>query len=215
MAEAESSLQKLLAGNRRFVEGNPAHKDLIARRKDTATNGQHPFATVVTCSDSRCCPEFVFDTSLGDIFVVRTAGSAMGPFDLGSVEYAAGHLNTPLIAVVGHTKCGAVTACCAALTAQKLMAPQGEHQGASGHGGSSSGVPHGALGDVVSHLMGQVRDKHEGGLDAMIAHNARRQAEDLLAKSEELRHLSAEGKVRVAYLVQDVLTGEVKHLGWV
>eukprot|EP00727_Mastigamoeba_balamuthi_P011980 m51a1_g7404 hypothetical protein (275) ;mRNA; r:177700-178570 len=215
-SQADAALQRLLDGNRRFVDGTPAPKDLVARREDTARNGQHPFATVVACSDSRCCPEIVFDTSLGDLFVVRTAGCAMGPFDLGSVEYAVGHLNTPLVAVVGHTKCGAVTACCNVL-ATMMHAHAAEHAegGHSAHGQHAGAMPRGALGEVVKSLMSQVREKHTDGVDAAVQFNARRQCEDMVERSEEIKQLVAEGKVRVAYLNHDIQTGRVEHLGWV
>lgn len=104
--------KKLLAeGNIRFTTGKPANKDLSsARREELVKNGQHPFAVIVSCSDSRVPPELLFDQDLGDLFVVRVAGNVITPVELGSVEYAVEHLKAPLVVVLGHEKCGAVTA---------------------------------------------------------------------------------------------------------
>ncbi|NLI13597.1 MAG: carbonic anhydrase [Peptococcaceae bacterium] len=107
----KEALQLLLEGNKRFTEGNLAVKDTsAARRENLSTNGQKPFAIVVTCSDSRVPPELIFDQALGDIFVIRTAGNVVDEIATGSVEYAVEHLEVPLLVVMGHEKCGAVTA---------------------------------------------------------------------------------------------------------
>jgi carbonic anhydrase len=101
----------LVEGNERFTSGKILAKDLSsAERADLATNGQHPFAVIVCCSDSRVPPELLFDQDLGDLFVVRVAGNVITPVELGSVEYAVEHLKAPLVVVLGHEKCGAVTA---------------------------------------------------------------------------------------------------------
>lgn len=105
------SKSKLVIGNDRFVAGTPAFKDLGERRiHDLSDNGQHPFAVIICCSDSRIPPEIVFDQGLGDIFVIRTAGNVLDEVGMGSVEYGAEHLHVPLIVVLGHEKCGAVKA---------------------------------------------------------------------------------------------------------
>ncbi|EGW40538.1 carbonic anhydrase [Desulfosporosinus sp. OT] len=98
-------------GNARFTSGKTLNKDLSAtRRMDLEKNGQHPFAVIVSCSDSRVPPEVLYDEALGDLFVIRVAGNVVTPVELGSVEYAVEHLKTPLIVVLGHEGCGAVTA---------------------------------------------------------------------------------------------------------
>ncbi|SHI12929.1 carbonic anhydrase [Desulfosporosinus lacus] len=103
--------QLLLDGNERFTAGKPLSKDLsFARRSELMKNGQHPFAVILSCSDSRVPPELLFDQALGDLFVIRIAGNVVTPVELGSVEYAVEHLNTPLVVVLGHEECGAVTA---------------------------------------------------------------------------------------------------------
>jgi len=103
--------QLLIEGNGRFISGKPLTKDLSStKRIDLLKNGQHPFAVIVSCADSRVPPEILFDQSLGDLFVIRVAGNVMTPVELGSVEYAVEHLKTPLVIVLGHEQCGAVTA---------------------------------------------------------------------------------------------------------
>ncbi len=108
---APEAKAKLSLGNERFVAGKPAVKDLgESRRRDLWENGQHPFAVVVCCSDSRVPPELVFDQGLGELFVVRTAGNIVDDVALGSIEYGAEHLDIPLVVVLGHDNCGAVKA---------------------------------------------------------------------------------------------------------
>ncbi len=103
------TLAKLMEGNRRYVEGLTSQKDLKGKREETKT-GQHPLATVICCSDSRVVPEYIFDTNLGEIFTIANAGNIVSDIDIGSAEYGVGHLHTPLLIVMGHEKCGAVTA---------------------------------------------------------------------------------------------------------
>ena len=101
--------RQLLEGNDRFVRGRTWVRNLPRLRK-TLIEGQNPKAAVLCCSDSRVPPYVVFDHSLGDLFVVRTAGLVLGPGSLGSLEYAVAHLHVPLLVVKGHESCGAVTA---------------------------------------------------------------------------------------------------------
>lgn len=109
--DAISALEKLRAGNRRFVDGQPRVADLAgaARRRETA-DGQAPFAVILGCSDSRVPAEIVFDQGLGDLFVIRVAGNVVAPSQVGSVEFAVEMFGTALVVVLGHSACGAVTA---------------------------------------------------------------------------------------------------------
>ncbi len=107
--DAESAMKRLLEGNKRFMSGNLEPVDVKARREASKT-GQRPMATVVCCSDSRVVPELIFNTNLEDIFTIITAGNVVDGIALGSIEYGVGHLHTPLLIVMGHEKCGAVTA---------------------------------------------------------------------------------------------------------
>ena len=94
-----SPLQKLEEGNKRFASGKPVHPDETLERLRELKKGQHPFAIVVSCSDSRVPAELVFDQGLGDIFSIRTAGNIMGDYELGSIEYAVEHLDCKLISL--------------------------------------------------------------------------------------------------------------------
>ena len=108
---ADEALQKLMDGNKRFVENrltNAAASNSAARQ--ALATSQKPYAIILTCSDSRLPPELVFDKGLGEVFVVRVAGNIPDPVVLGSIEYAAEHLGSPLVMVLGHERCGAVTA---------------------------------------------------------------------------------------------------------
>lgn len=108
--EAEGALELLELGNGRFVDARLAKKDLGEDRRKTLAAGQKPFAVIVSCSDSRVPPELIFDQGLGDIFVVRVAGNVIDEVGKGSVEYGVEHLGAHLVVVLGHEKCGAVSA---------------------------------------------------------------------------------------------------------
>jgi len=111
ISSPDTAKQLLIEGNARFISGKTLSKDLSStRRIDLMKNGQHPFAVIVSCSDSRVPPELLLDQALGDLFVIRVAGNVITPVELGSVEYAVEHLKAPLVVVLGHEGCGAVTA---------------------------------------------------------------------------------------------------------
>jgi len=106
----DDALSRLKAGNERFASSKVSEgKPVAARRAETAKE-QHPFAIIVGCADSRTAPEIIFDQNIGDLFVIRTAGNLVDDYALGSIEYAVEHLGTRLIVVLGHERCGAVTA---------------------------------------------------------------------------------------------------------
>ena len=108
---AKEALHRLMEGNNRFLTAEKEIGDIsMNRRRDSAKEGQNPFAIIITCADSRVIPEAVFQCGIGDLFVIRVAGNVIGSHELGSIEYAAEHLGTRLIMVLGHTGCGAVAA---------------------------------------------------------------------------------------------------------
>ena len=144
---ASQALILLKDGNARFVSGNLAPKDHYAEDRLKLSEGQHPFAVVLCCSDSRVAPEILFDQQLGDLFVIRNAGNVVDEDVLGSIEYAVEHLESPLVVVLGHSSCGAVTATC-----------QGEE------------LP-GHLVDIAKHIRPSISS------DCCINDNARRHAE--------------------------------------
>ncbi|MQA88230.1 MAG: carbonic anhydrase [Streptosporangiales bacterium] len=104
------ALDRLLRGNARWVAGELRHPHQSVERREAQAAGQCPLATVVTCIDSRVSPEVLFDAGIGDLFVVRTAAHVLDDIATGSVEYGPHELGTPLILVLGHGRCGAVTA---------------------------------------------------------------------------------------------------------
>ncbi len=107
-AMADEALGRLLAGNQRFVADRRAYPDQTPAHRRELTAGQHPFAAILGCADSRVPPEIIFDQGLGNLFTVRVAGNIVDNASLGSLEYAVQHLGVPLIVVLGHSGCGAV-----------------------------------------------------------------------------------------------------------
>ena len=107
---ADEALARLMAGNQRYVQHKEQHPDQSPARRKELGSEQHPFAVILGCADSRVSPELLFDQGLGDLFVVRVAGNIVDDAVLGSIEYAVEHLGTKLIMVLGHEKCGAVSA---------------------------------------------------------------------------------------------------------
>ena len=193
-----SPLQRLTTGNERFVSGQAAHMHADANtRRDTAKHGQHPFATVVACSDSRVPVELLFDQGIGDIFVIRVAGNVCAADESGSIEYAVGHLDTPLLVVLGHTGCGAVTAAV---------------QGAEAHGSIPELLAH------ISPAVEAARRQHPNLKgDNLVATSVRcnvwHSIEDLIGHSAEVRQKLNEGKLDVVGAVYDLDTGLVEWLG--
>ncbi|MUL42260.1 carbonic anhydrase [Streptomonospora sp. PA3] len=111
----EGARRRLLKGNARWVSGRLRHPHQSVERREEVAEGQRPFAVVVVCIDSRVTPELIFDTGIGDLFVVRTAAQLLDAIATGSVQYGPAKLSTPLVVVLGHQRCGAVTAAEAAL----------------------------------------------------------------------------------------------------
>jgi len=194
-ATPDQALQRLKDGNRRFVSGAPLHPNLGRERMmETAKGGQHPFATIISCSDSRVPVEAIFDQGVGDLFVIRVAGNVADTNEIGTSEYGSGHLGTPLLVVMGHTKCGAVTA-----------VAKGEKVG-------------GSLPKLVDNIVPAVKRAKASGLegDALIAaairENVHQSIHDLERKSKEIKHLVHEGKLRLVGAIYDIETGEVSWI---
>ncbi len=188
--EAEASLQRLTEGNASFVchEHNPARLNDLIRLK-TATEGQHPYAAVVCCADSRVPPEHIFHAGIGELFVIRNAGNLVTPSVLASVEYAVCHLHVPLVLILGHRGCGAV--------ASALV-----HHGT---GSAEEAALHAWI-DRVARGIGHVHSPHEAELKNLQAALAG------LGESPALRRLTAEGRVGVAGAMYEIRTGSVTLL---
>jgi carbonic anhydrase len=107
---AEQGLQKLIAGNQRFMQGHAKFPTVCKETLADLAREQKPIATILGCSDSRVPPELIFDANFGELFIVRVAGNVISPEVMGSLQYAGAHLLTPLFVVLGHAGCGAVKA---------------------------------------------------------------------------------------------------------
>lgn len=108
---AEEALQRLKKGNEIYLSSKTGTGDISSEiRRSTSVDGQKPYAVIVTCSDSRVIPEYIFSAGIGELFVVRVAGNVIDNHQLGSIEYAVEHLGCKLVVVLGHTLCGAVGA---------------------------------------------------------------------------------------------------------
>jgi carbonic anhydrase len=200
----EEAIKILKEGNERFLTGdmNHAHLDkeriLLAGKED---QGNHAYATVITCSDSRVPVEAIFDAGIMDIFVIRVAGNVCDTDEIGSIEYGLAHVNTPVLVVLGHTQCGAVTA----VTYE-----------VEGHGHKlEANIP--ALVDNIIPAVKNAKKTNPGieGAEIIpiaIKENVWQSIRDLFLKSPATRRLVKEGKVLVAGAIYNVGTGEIEWL---
>lgn len=168
----------------RLIQANKRYTDTVDRvlLRDTAENGQHPYAIVVCCSDSRVVPEFLFDAAIGDLFVIRVAGNVLDNHQIGSIEYAAGHLQCEHIIVLGHTGCGAVAAALA--------------------GGGEGFIRY--ITDDILEAIGEERDP-DRACCLNVAHAVKRLKREFAAHPE-IKNACIEGAV------YDIRTGEVRWL---
>lgn len=193
----DASLAVLKEGNNRFATGKSQHPNLDSdRRTSTVSNGQEPIATVLSCSDSRSPAELIFDRGVGDLFIVRVAGNIAGESELATVEYGVDHLGTPILLVMGHTKCGAVTAVV---------------KGTELHGH----LP--ALAEHIKPAVAKAKAKATSDLEATIASaieaNVWWTVETILKQSELVRERARSGRVLIVGAVYDLETGRVQWLG--
>jgi carbonic anhydrase len=191
----DEALEKLKEGNARFVSGKTKRphltKDWLLK---TYKEGQHPFATIIGCSDSRVPVEELFDQGVGDIFTIRVAGNVVHTDEAGSAEYGAGHLGTPVIVVLGHTKCGAVTA-----------VAKGDKLGGS--------IP--KLVDTIAPAVERSKAKGLTGdelINDAIVENVKESMSLLLKNSQEISHLVHEGKVKLVGALYHLENGNVEWL---
>lgn len=184
-------LSRLEDGNRRFVSGQLRHPRQGPGRRAALKKGQHPFAAILSCADSRVPPEIVFDQGLGDLFVVRAAGNVVDDIVLGSLEYAVEHLHLKLVMVMGHGGCGAVAA-----------AVEGHY------------IP-GHLSSIVKLIEPAVKiARHQKGnlIDNAIRVNARLMARNLRRESPILDKAVREHHLRIVPARYALSTGKVTRL---
>lgn len=184
---ADEALKELKEGNEEFISGNTEEL-----RADLAENGQAPYAVVITCSDSRVAPEVLFHTTMGELFTIRTAGNVVDEFEIGSVEYGVEHLGAPLVVVMGHSNCGAVSA-------------------------AVSGEAEGFIQNIIEEINPSVEEAKKTETDesaiAALAENLNIQNTiQKLRTSEMLSHLESEGNVKIIGAKYDIKDGSVEFL---
>ena len=187
VSSAEEALQELKEGNAEFISGNTAEL-----RADLAENGQTPYAVVIACSDSRVAPEVLFNTTMGELFTIRTAGNVVDEFEIGSVEYGAEHLGAPLIVVMGHSNCGAVSA-------------------------AVSGEAEGFIQYIVDEIAPSVEEAkktetEESAIAALAEYLNIQNTIEKLRTSTILSQLESEGKIRIIGAKYNIVDGTVEFL---
>lgn len=196
---ADQALERLKAGNQRFVEGKTVHPRQDPTRIREVAKGQKPFAIIVGCSDSRVPNEIIFDEGLGDLFIVRTAGQVSAAASFGSVEFAEAVLGTNLIVVLGHTECGAVAAAC---NYQKTV---------SGHIITLvNNIKPAAM--TVEKLIKQGKIAKENFVNETVKQNVRVQVEQLRNLEPILAEAVRSGRTKIVGAVYHLDTGKVEFL---
>ena len=188
---ADAVIAELKAGNAHFIAKKFAHPHQSSARQKELASGQHPHCAILTCADSRVPPEILFDQGLGDMFDVRVAGNIAGDAETASIEYAAEHLHVPLVVVMGHTQCGAVTA---ALEGGELP---------------------GKLPSLIAALRPAVdQSAHEPGdrVANAVRDNVVHVVNQLRAAKPVLSDLTAAGKLRIVGAVYALETGKVEWI---
>lgn len=197
LPSADEVIDILKKGNERFTSGKPEYPHEGAARRAETVAGQHPIATVISCSDSRVPPEILFDEGIGDLFVIRVIGNIGSVDEAGSAEYGVEHLETPLLVILGHTHCGAVTA---AVTHAEV---------------------HGSIPPLLAHINPSVttakRDHPNLKGDELIAEavktNVLHSIQELFNRSQIIRHRVSSGKLKVVGAIYDIQSGQVNWLG--
>jgi carbonic anhydrase len=195
---ADEALKKLLDGNSNYVSNRLTMKDSSGpKTRQALAAGQRPYAVILSCSDSRVPPEIIFDKGLGEIFVVRVAGNIADPIIIGSIEYAVEHFGSSLIMVLGHSRCGAVTAAV-----------------------DATGHEHGNIGAIVNTISPAVQlarketkwaDKSQL-VEASVDMNVKLTAKSLVEQSPVIRSLVDSGKLKIVSAKYDLDDGTVKLL---
>ncbi|UVC10137.1 carbonic anhydrase [Rhizobium sp. TH2] len=192
----DEALAKLQEGNRAFVSDAEACAANFSKRRQDVAKSQAPWAIVLTCSDSRVVPELIFGgVTLGELFVARNAGNVVDTDVLGTIEYGAEHLHAPLIVVMGHKRCGAVSAACEVVSKGTRL--------------------DGSIGKMIQPILPVAlaeTDRGENFIDNTVHANAFNGAERVLAESAIVSRLVEEGKVKIVPAYYDLDTGVVDFL---
>jgi carbonic anhydrase len=186
---SEAALAKLMSGNKRYIIAKQAHSNLTSERRAELKDGQRPIAIILGCSDSRVPPELIFDQGLGDLFVVRVAGNILDDVVLGSIEYAASHLGTSLLMILGHSRCGAIEATAA-------------------RGSMEGHLP--CLAAAIQPSLDEVKDKPGVLINNAAKANAKMIAAKLSLSAPILAERVNTGKLKVVAAFYDLNTGVVE-----
>ena len=189
----EEALKKLEEGNKRYLSGELKSKNFTGQRAEQS-KGQHPYAIILTCSDSRVPPELIFDEDLGELFVVRVAGNVIDEVTLGSIEYAAEHLHSQLLVILGHSSCGAVKA---------------TFEG--GDFGKNINSLAARIKPAVDEAKTKTKDKTMA-LSLAIEENVNLQAGNCMADSRILEEMAHEGKFKIMCGFYNIETGKVNFV---
>ena len=187
----DAVLADLKAGNEHHIEHKYSHPHETVARMRELVGSQHPEAEILSCSDSRVPPEIIFDQGLGDLFVIRVAGNVATDAEIGSLEYGAEHLHIPLLVVMGHESCGAVT----------VTVQGGE---AEGHIGT--------LVDLIKPAVEKTRGKTGDAVANAVEENVRMVVQQLRSSTPILSKLVADGKLKIVGGVYSLETGKVTWL---
>ena len=206
--DCNEAIKLLKEGNQRFCENCMVHQHQSMQTVKELTKGQHPFAVVISCSDSRVTPEIIFDQGLGDIFSIRTAGNVMADFEEGSIEYAVDHLDTKLIVVLGHTQCGAIKAFMDVKNSEGCCKKDDHHHSNLGH-----------IQSIIDKLDSEEEEKEVFGhkddddmynhaIEANVIHGVKqlKKCDPILAK------MCDDHKIEIVGAIYDIESGEVKFL---
>ncbi len=193
----EQAILWLQEGNARFLAGKVSHPhEELAQAKETAQKGQHPFATILSCSDSRVPLDVIFDRGIGDIFSIRVAGNVNGEAQAGSIEYGVEHCGTRLCVVLGHTQCGAITAACTG----------------GGHEGNIKRLMY-QIEPAVKRTEKATGKKGKEIIEECCRENIFCQIDSLLRSSEILREAVEKKELMIVGAVYHIETGNVEFLG--
>lgn len=182
----EEALDKLKSGNNNFTNDTLTATRAQKEVRNSLTEGQKPYAIILSCADSRVAPEQIFDADLGDVFVIRVAGNIANTSSIASIEYAVAHLATELIVVLGHESCGAVGAALAG--------------GDNGHN----------LNHLVSHLIPAVTACPGADVNTVVKKNAKLNGEALIERSKIISEAVKENKVKIIPAYYSLSNGEVE-----
>jgi len=198
----DAALKRLRDGNQRYLDGNLSHtKENLSEHREQTSKGQHPFAAVISCADSRVPPELIFDCNIGELFTIRVAGNIIASSQTASIEYAVENLNTQLVVIMGHSGCGAVSAALAD-SVDPIM-----------HRAEKLNSLFKRIKPAVESLLDtELVNDTNALMDAAVVANVRAAIDDLTRSSGFLREEYSKGKLRVVGAVYDLHTGRVKFL---